>query len=139
MDSNELQMIFAQSEEACSRLSRSFNYTKKKEQNNFTVTFLNDRLKQSNEIIAKISRYHATLKAHYTLEQRGTLDYFKDKIYDKVLDDIDQIDLFFSNNIEKLILAAKPAEQVNPLVERIREDIKLPEIHIPIFSGDFTK
>ena len=133
MDQTQLNLIFAEIDEAYSRLLRSYTNTKKKGQNNFTIAYLNTRLKQANDIIAEISRYNVILKANFTLDQRAGLDYFKNEIYDKILEDIDIIDLFFSNNIEKLTLAARPIDQADYLVDRIHEDIKLPEIHIPIF------
>ena len=111
MEQSQLNLIFAEIDEVFSRLLRSFTNTKKKGQNNFTIAYLNTRLKHANDIIAKIYRFYIMLKANFTLEQRAGLDYFKIKIYNKVLEDIDIIDLFFSNHLEKLTLAARPLEQ----------------------------
>ena len=64
MDQSQLNLIFAEIDEAYSRLLRSFANTKKKGQNNFTIAYLNTRLKRANDIIAEISRFHVMLKAN---------------------------------------------------------------------------
>ena len=100
---------------------------------------INLLVSQLDEAHSRLLCCHPLLKSALILEQRADLDYFKNKIYDQVLENIDQIDFYFQTQIERLVLANPVVNQGDTTIVRTHDHIKLPDIQLPVFVGDFTK
>ena len=96
---------------------------------------------------------HAHLKHDIPLAKRLTVDYFSDKEYDKVLEKIDEVDEYFSNQIQALHLASINAQDADASAAAAATagatvaagsmptglPVHLPEINIPTFNSDYSK